>query len=145
MTEVVSHSIAQRRPALLLLGFFAASALFLAALGIYGVMAYSVTLRTKELGIRTALGARRSQLLYLVHREAMTFVLFGLVAGLLGALMLNQLLSSIMTTLLFHVNANDPLTFGLVTLLLIVVALLASTIPARRAASVEPAVALRCE
>ena len=139
MTEVVSQSIAQRRFSLVLLAFFAASALFLAALGLYGVMSYSVAQRTGEIGIRMALGAQKAQVLMLVERQGLRLVLIGLAIGMAGALALTQL----MTSLLFHVPATDPVTFVLVAAVLIAVSLAACLAPARRAAQVDPIVALR--
>ena len=141
MTEVVSQSIAQRRFSLVLLAFFAASALFLAALGLYGVMSYSVAQRTGEIGIRIALGARKAQVLMLVQRQGLKLVLIGLGIGLAGALALTRLMSS----LLFHVHATDPITLAVVAVVLIAVSLAASLVPARRAAKVDPIVALRYE
>jgi len=141
MTEVVSQSIAQRRFSLVLLVFFAASALFLAALGLYGVMSYSVAQRTGEIGIRIALGAQKAQVLMLVQRQSLVLVLIGLGIGLAGALALTRLMSS----LLFHVHATDPITFAVVAVMLIAVSLAASLVPARRAAKVDPIVALRYE
>jgi putative ABC transport system permease protein len=141
MTEVVSQSIAQRRFSLVLLAFFAASALFLAALGIYAVMSYSVAQRTGEIGIRMALGAQKAQVLMLVQRQGLVLVLVGLGIGLAGALALTRL----MTSLLFRVQATDPITFALVAAVLIAVSLAACLIPARRAAKVDPIVALRYE
>ncbi|HTA69528.1 MAG TPA: ABC transporter permease [Bryobacteraceae bacterium] len=141
MTEVVSQSIAQRRFSLVLLAFFAASALFLAALGLYGVMSYSVAQRTGEIGIRMALGAQKAQVLMLVQRQGMALVLMGLAIGVAGALALTPL----MTSLLFRVQATDPITFVLVAAVLIAVSLGACLVPARRAAKVDPIVALRYE
>ena len=141
MTVVVSQSIAQRRFSLVLLAFFAGSALFLAALGLYGVMSYSVAQRTAEIGIRMALGAQKAQVLMLVQRQGLALVFIGLGMGLAGALALTRLMSS----LLFRVQATDPITFVLVAGVLIAVSLGACLIPARRAARVDPIVALRYE
>jgi putative ABC transport system permease protein len=141
MTEVVSQSIAQRRFSLGLLAFFATSALFLAPQGLYGVMAYSVAQRTGEIGIRMALGAQKSDVLLLVQRQGLVLVLIGLGIGVAGALALTRLMS----TLLFRVRATDPVTFVLVAGLLIAVSLMACLVPARRAAKVDPIVALRYE
>jgi len=139
MTEVVSASVAQPRLTTQFTGFFAALALLLTAVGIYGVLAYSVTQRIHEMGIRMALGASRGEILKLVVGQGMKLVLSGLALGLIVSLGVTRLLAS----LLFGTSARDPLTFAAVTLLLIVVALLAAYIPARRAAMVDPIVALR--
>jgi predicted permease len=141
MTEIVSQSIAQRRLSLVLLAFFAASALFLAALGLYAVMSYAVTQRTKELGIRLALGAHQSEVLRLVQCQGMKLALAGLAIGFAGAFALTRLMQS----LLFHVKTTDPWTFTFVAALLAAVALIACTIPARRASRVDPTIALRYE
>ncbi len=141
MTELVSKSIAQRKLSLMLLAFFAIAALVLAAVGLYGVMSYMVTQRTGEIGIRMALGAGQSQLLLLVQRQGMILVAGGLAAGLCGALLLTRFLDS----LLFHVQARDPLTLGIAAAVLLAVGICASWLPARRASKVDPMVALRNE
>jgi len=131
------------RPAFntLLMGLFAALAILLTSVGIYGVLSFHVARRTQEIGIRVALGARRANVLRMVVREGLVLVLAGIGIGLAGALALTRFMSS----LLFDVTPRDPLTFAAVSLLLIVVALLAAYIPARRAAKVDPIVALRYE
>jgi len=141
MDERLSNSVAARRFNLLLLGVFAALALLLAAVGVYGVIAYVVTQRTREVGIRMALGAQRSDVVRLFIKQGMALVLFGVGLGLLGAFALTR----VMTSLLFGVSANDPLTFAGVALLLSAIAMLACYLPARRAARTDPLVALRHE
>jgi putative ABC transport system permease protein len=141
MTEVVAKSIAQRKLSLILLAFFASSALLLAAIGVYGVLSYKVTQQTGEIGIRMALGARQAQVLLQVEQQGMGLVVVGLTVGLAAALILTRF----MTSLLFRVNARDPLTFGIAAGTLIVVSLLACYLPARRAARVDPMTALRSE
>ena len=141
MSAIVANSIAQRRLALVLLAFFAASALFLGALGLYGVMSYTVTQRTSEIGIRLALGAQPAEVLFMVGRQGMALVLAGLAIGIAGALALTRLMAS----LLFHVKANDPLTFIAVAALLVCVSIAACCLPAMRASRVHPIVALRYE
>jgi putative ABC transport system permease protein len=141
LAEVVTESSAQQRFLALLLGLFAGLALILAAVGIYSVIAYSVVQRTHEIGIRMALGADWRDVMGIVLREGMGMALGGVVAGLAGAWGLTRFLAS----LLYGVQPTDPLTFLAVPLLLILVALLACYIPARRAAKVDPMVALRYE
>jgi putative ABC transport system permease protein len=141
MTEIVDGSVGSRRfPALLLTGF-AALALVLAAVGIVGVVSYSVAQRTREIGIRMALGARKGDVLQLILSGSMAWVAAGIVIGIIGSIGLTRLLG----TLLYNVKPGNPLVLGAVSLLLGSVALLASYIPARRAAKVDPMVALRYE
>src|SRR2546423_10089815 len=138
MDDVVAHSLSTRRVSMQLFAVFAIAALLLAAIGIYGVMAYSVTQRTQEIGIRMALGAQKSDVLGLVIRQGMTLSIIGVVVGLVGAFALTRLIAS----LLFGVAATDPLTFVAIPLLLLVVALVACYLPARRAARLDPKIAL---
>ncbi|MGC2816151.1 MAG: ABC transporter permease [Candidatus Acidiferrum sp.] len=141
MDELIAVSLAQQRFNMLLLGLFAALALILAAVGIYGAIAYAVNQRTHEIGIRTALGAQRRDVLRLVMRDGAKIALFGIAFGIAGALALTRLMAS----LLFEVKPTDPATFAGVTILLALVALAACYIPARRAMRVDPMVALRYE
>jgi predicted permease len=141
MDEVIARSMAQRRFALEILAVFAGVALLLAAIGIYGVMSYAFSRRVHELGIRIALGAQRVDILRMALSEGMRLVLFGLIAGVVGAMILTRFLR----TLLFNVTATDPLVFVSIAALLAAVALLACYIPARRATRVDPLVALREE
>jgi putative ABC transport system permease protein len=141
MDEIVSTSVAQPRLLTALVGAFAAFALLLAAVGIYGVMAYSVSQRIHEVGIRVALGASPRDIFRLIVGQGMGLVLAGVALGFILSLVLTRLLS----TLLFGTSATDPATFASVAGLLIFVALLASYIPARRATRVDPLVALRYE
>jgi len=139
--RLMAKSFAPRRFNLLLLGVFALVGLALAGVGLYGVMSYTVTQRTREIGVRMAMGAQTGDVLRLVIGEGMKLALIGALLGLGGALALTRLLK----TLLFEVSATDPLTFIVIAALLIIVALLACWIPARRAASKDPLVSLRVE
>ena len=141
MDQYVAESVSPRRFNAMLLAIFAGLALVLASVGIYGVMAYSVTQRTHEIGIRVALGAQSSHVIRLVVGRGMALVLSGVAIGLAGALALTR----VMTSLLYGVSATDPLTFGVVSGVLVAVALLANYIPARRATRIDPMVALRYE
>ena len=136
--DVVMNSLGTRRVSMQLFTVFGCAALLLAAVGIYGVMAYSVTQRTQEIGIRMALGAQKSDILRLLVRQGVTLSLIGIVAGLAGAFALTRLIAN----LLFGVGASDPVTFIAIALLLIFVSLLACYLPARRAARLNPVVAL---
>jgi putative ABC transport system permease protein len=139
MNDIIARSVADRRFALELLGLFAMVALLLATVGIYGVMSYSFSQRTHELGIRIALGAQRWDILRMALAEGMRIVVIGLALGIAGAVMLTRIFRS----MLFGVGAGDPITFISVSIILAGVALLACYIPARRATRVDPLAALR--
>ena len=141
MKDVVAESLAQRRFTLWLLTSFAGIALLLAAIGLYGVISYSVTQRTREMGVRMALGASPRDLLRLILGSGARLAAIGIAAGILAALILTRFMSG----MLFGVHPADPLTFAAVSLLLLIVILFASYVPARRAAKVDPMVALRYE
>ena len=141
MTEVVATSLATPRLTGFLLGTFAAIALTLAAVGIYGVLSYLVARRTHEIGIRLAVGANRSQVLGMVLRQALTLTGLGIGAGVIAALVLTRL----MQTLLYEVKPADPVTFVSVSIVLVGVAIVAGALPAYRATRVSPLVALRTE
>ena len=141
MSEMVSDSVAPRRFQMLLALLFAGSALFLASLGIYGVIAYSVEQRRRELSIRSALGAQVTNLHLMILRQGLTPVAAGLVTGLGISLVIGRLMES----LLFNVKAADPMTIGAVVFVVTIVALLACFIPSRRASRVDPMAALRYE
>jgi putative ABC transport system permease protein len=139
--QVYSASLGSRKFNVILIGFFGITALLLASAGVFGVMAYSVSRRTREFGVRVALGATPHDVLRMVLGQGMRTILIGVAIGIVGSFALTQTVSS----LLFGVTATDPLTFAAVTVLLIAVALLACYIPARRATTVDPMVALRYE
>jgi putative ABC transport system permease protein len=141
MNDVLMTSVAPQRTSMLLLSAFAGVALLLAMIGIYGVTAYYVTQRTQEIGIRMALGAQMSDVIKLVLSGGMVLALIGVSVGAAGAFALTRL----MTSLLFAVTPTDRVTFVMVSLSLLVTALIACYIPARRATKVDPLVALRYE
>jgi putative ABC transport system permease protein len=141
MEQLLASSVARVRFNTLLLGLFAGLALILASVGIYGVMSYSVTQRTREIGIRIALGARSSDVLKMIIGQGMRLALTGVALGLVASLLLTR----VMKSLLYGVTATDPLTFTTVSLLLSAVALLACYLPARKATRVDPMEALRYE
>ena len=139
MEDVIDESIGQQRLTMLLVGTFASLALLLAIVGISGLVAYSVSKRTQEVGIRRALGAQRADILRLVLGQAFALTFFGVVLGLGGAFALTR----VMKGFLFHISATDPATLGGIALLFLIVSLLASFIPAERATRVDPMTALR--
>jgi putative ABC transport system permease protein len=137
----VFRSLARQRFAMVMLTLFAGFALVLAAVGIYSVMSYLVSQGTRDIGIRMALGAERSAVLRMIFGQGLVLTVGGVALGLAGAFALTR----VMRTLLFEVSPSDPMTFAAVPLLLSIVALAASYIPARRATRIEPLVALRDE
>jgi ABC-type antimicrobial peptide transport system permease subunit len=141
MTEIVAQSIVDRRLSMLLLVAFAGLALLLASIGIYSVMAYTVTQRTSEIGVRMALGAGPGDVLRMVVGQGMKLVSFGMLIGLGGALAISQLVKA----LLFGVASTDPMVYGGVIFVIGAVALLANLIPALRATRIDPMVALRTD
>jgi putative ABC transport system permease protein len=141
MDDVLSESISRRRFGMFLFGLFAAAAIVMATVGLYGVLAFSVARRTNEIGIRVALGARPQQVVAHIVREGLWLGLAGLASGAIAAFALTRLMSS----LIFGVGATDPITFGVGAALLLAIALLASYVPARRAAGIDPVVALKQE
>jgi len=141
LNELLASSISEQRFNMVVLDIFAALAMVLAAIGVYGVISYSVKQRTHEIGIRMALGAQQNDVLRLVMGEGMTLALIGVGAGLVGAFTLTR----VMSTLLYEVSATDPVTFAIVSLILIAVVAVASYLPARKATRVDPMMALRYE
>ena len=141
LSTVISDSVAEPRFNTFLLGIFAATAILLAAIGLYGLMAYSVSQRQREIGIRVALGAETRDVLGLVVREGLVLTLSGLAIGLVTAFAASRFLEA----MLFQIATTDPATYGAVALVLLAVAFVASIVPARRAARVDPLIALRYE
>ena len=141
MTDIIARTLLQRKFTVLLLSIFAGAALLLAAIGLYGAISYSVAQRTRELGIRVALGAQRSDVLRLILRQGMTLVAAGVIFGIAASLGLTRL----MITLLYGVSATDPITFFALSIALLFVAFIACLVPARRAMLVDPIKALRAE
>jgi putative ABC transport system permease protein len=141
MENIVAGAVARQRFSMLLLAIFAALALLLAAVGIYGVMSYTVAQQTREIGIRIALGAKRRDVLEMTVKQGLKLVGLGLVIGLPSAFILTRVMSS----LLFGISATDPITFLSISLVVLAVALLASYIPALRATKVDPMIALRAQ
>jgi ABC-type antimicrobial peptide transport system permease subunit len=141
MNDMIARTLLQKKFTMLLLSIFAGAALLLAAIGLYGVISYSVAQRTRELGIRIALGAQRGDVLRLILRQGMTLVAAGIVFGIAASIGLTRL----MATLLYGVSATDPLTFFALSIALVAVAFVACWLPARRASTVNPIVALHAE
>src|SRR5262245_52411553 len=141
MTEVTDFAMLPFRIAAIVLAALGATALFLAVMGVYGLIAFNVSQRTTEIGIRMALGARAADVLTMILRQGLALAAMGIIAGLLGAFALTRLMSGV----LLGVNSVDPITFISASLFFIAVALLAAYFPARRAAAVNPIIALKYE
>jgi putative ABC transport system permease protein len=145
MDQVIAQSVARPRFNMLLMSLFAVLALLLAAIGIYGVMAYSVAQRTQEIGIRMALGANAPAILGMVLRQGLRLTVAGIGIGLLGAFLVTRLIAGLLSGLLYKVGASDPWTFASIAIVLAAVAVLACLVPARRAMRIDPMNALRYE
>jgi putative ABC transport system permease protein len=141
MQHIVAGAVARQRFSMLLLGIFAGLALVLSAVGIYGVMSYSVAQQRREIGIRIALGAKRSDVLAMTVKNGLKLVAVGLMFGLIMALAVTR----VMASLLFGISATDPATFVMIAMVLVAVAFLASYIPALRATKIDPMIALRAQ
>ncbi len=141
VAQEMSQALVEDRVVAMLSGFFAALALLLASVGLYGLMSYAVTRRTREIGIRVALGAQRPTVLWFVLRESLALGLLGIALGIPCALAASRLIAS----MLFGISSGDLLTIAAVSLLLLAVALFAGYLPARRASRIDPMVALRTE
>jgi putative ABC transport system permease protein len=141
MSDIIARTLLQKRFTMVLLSIFAGAALLLAAIGLYGVISYSVAQRTREMGIRIALGAQRSDVLRLILRQGMTLVAAGVVFGVTASFGLTRLIASF----LYGISASDPITFFLLSAALVFVAFIACWLPARRASSIDPMLALRAE
>jgi putative ABC transport system permease protein len=141
MDHIVAEAVARQRFSMVLLGFFAAVALLLASVGIYGVMSYSVAQRTREIGIRMALGARRADVLQMTVKDGLKLVGAGMLVGVAAAFILTR----VMATLLYGISATDPITFVGISFVLLAFAMLASYVPALRATKVDPIIALRAQ
>ena len=144
-TQEIDDALLQERLFAKLAGFFGLAALLLASVGLYGILSYAVARRTSEIGIRMALGAQRSNILHMVLRETLLLVLSGVVIGIPASLAATRFASSVISDLLFGIKASDVSAMVLATIVLIVVAVFAGFLPARRAARVDPMVALRYE
>ncbi len=141
VAQTIDAGLVEERVTAMLSGFFAALALLLASIGLYGLMSYTVTRRTREIGIRVAVGAQRENVLWLVLRETLALALFGIAIGIPSAITAARLIS----TMLFGLSPSDLPTIAAVSLLLLLVALFAGYLPARRTSAIEPIVALRAE
>jgi ABC-type antimicrobial peptide transport system permease subunit len=141
MNEVLEAALASRRFSLLLVGSFAGAALFLAAAGLYAVISYGIQQRTREIGVRLALGATRGRILGMIFKEGAILLVTGVIAGLAIGLLLARFVASQM----YGITEHDPFSFAIVSLLLATISLIACWVASRRSLNVDPVVALRCE